>query len=104
MSKKNKWRKEIIRRGDKIDPNDIFIFYGWECQHCGVHTPQELRGTSDPEAPTMDHIIPLSEGGEHVYNNVILLCRRCNCYIKSKIKGFQIGKNKIKIVKKKKKS
>lgn len=75
-------RLKIYQRGDKIEPRRVFIMYGWECQNCGGHTPEELMGKIHPDAPTIDHIIPLSQGGEHIYSNVQLLCRRCNCYVK----------------------
>ncbi len=30
-------------------------------------------------AGTIDHIIPLSQGGEHSYKNTQLACFECNC-------------------------
>lgn len=36
------------------------------CQYCGSH------------ADSIDHIIPRSRGGEHVWENVVAACRRCN--------------------------
>lgn len=50
----------------------------WRCQLCGVSTPKRLRGTTDPRAPELDHIIPLSAGGPHLPHNVQCACRQCN--------------------------
>lgn len=51
---------------------------GWVCQICGIPTPREKRGTQEPDAPTIDHIVPLSAGGAHSYANVQCACLRCN--------------------------
>jgi 5-methylcytosine-specific restriction endonuclease McrA len=41
-------------------------------------------GNSIRSAPTMDHVIPLSKGGEHSVANVVASCRRCNSKKKDK--------------------
>lgn len=51
---------------------------GWTCYLCGQPTPPELRGTYEPNAPELDHIVPLSKGGAHIKENVACICRRCN--------------------------
>lgn len=38
----------------------------------------ELKGLNKPNSPELDHIIPISKGGHHLYSNVQLLCRACN--------------------------
>ena len=60
----NKWR--------------VFERDGWRCKLCGVRTPRRLSGTTRPNAPQLDHIVPLSQGGDHVETNVQCACRRCN--------------------------
>jgi 5-methylcytosine-specific restriction endonuclease McrA len=50
----------------------------WTCMICGAPTPRHLRGTYEPNAPEVDHIIPVSKGGEHSYRNTQCACRRCN--------------------------
>jgi 5-methylcytosine-specific restriction endonuclease McrA len=37
------------------------------CAYCGSH-----------EAVTLDHVVPLSRGGDHEIGNVVPCCRRCN--------------------------
>lgn len=38
----------------------------WSCQYCAA------------AAENLDHVIPRSRGGEHVWENVVAACRRCN--------------------------
>ena len=47
----------------------------WTCQLCGVKTPKRLRGQNHPQAPELDHIIPLERGGEHSRRNGFPLAR-----------------------------
>ena len=56
----------------------VFDKHGWKCANCGIDTPKELKGTKDKAAPELDHIVPISKGGAHLYSNVQLLCKRCN--------------------------
>src|SRR6266568_455589 len=44
----------------------VFARDGWACQYCGG------------PAENVDHVIPKSRGGEHVWENVVAACRRCN--------------------------
>ena len=50
----------------------------WTCQLCGEPTPKSLRGTCDPRAPELDHILPIAAGGAHVPENCQCACRECN--------------------------
>ena len=53
---------------------------GWRCQLCGIATPKKLRGTRLPNAPEVDHVVPLSAPGTpgHVPENCQCACRACN--------------------------
>lgn len=73
-----KRRRSIERKGDSINPYAVLVQYAYTCAHCAIHTPKELRGTTHPQAPEIDHIIPLSKGGTHTHANIQLLCRQCN--------------------------
>jgi hypothetical protein len=50
----------------------------WRCQNCGRETPRSSMGSKEPNAPELDHWIPLALGGHHIWENVCCLCRRCN--------------------------
>ena len=63
---------------ETVDPLGVFERDGWRCQLCGARTPKERRGTYHDRAPELDHILPLSKGGEHSYANTQCACRRCN--------------------------
>jgi hypothetical protein len=63
---------------ETVNAITVFNRDGWRCQLCGVSTPQRLRGTFEPRAPELDHIIPIAKGGEHSYRNTQCACRQCN--------------------------
>lgn len=48
-------RRELLRRDHHV------------CQYCG--STKQL---------TIDHIVPLSKGGKHTWDNVVTACERCN--------------------------
>ena len=72
---------------EEIDPLEIFERDKWRCRLCRRKTPQELRGTREPNAPELDHIIPLSLGGPHTRKNVQCLCATCNRKKSAKYEG-----------------
>ena len=73
-------RRANIRntKTENIDPFRIFDEYNWHCYICGVETPKDKRGTYEPNAPELDHIIPLAKGGTHMKDNLACCCRECN--------------------------
>lgn len=83
---KSKWRAATVRRrarlrnceSENFDPFEIFERDKWRCYLCGVRVLKSLRGTRQDRAPELDHIIPLSKGGDHLRTNVACSCRRCN--------------------------
>jgi 5-methylcytosine-specific restriction endonuclease McrA len=52
-------RSALSRRG-------VFARDGGRCQYCGSR------------AESIDHVHPKSRGGQHVWENVVAACRRCN--------------------------
>ena len=59
-------------------PSTVFDRDGWRCRACHRSTPPELRGTFEDRAPELDHVVPLSKGGDHSMENTQCLCRACN--------------------------
>lgn len=57
---------------------EIFERDGWKCGICRQKVAPNLR-YPDPMAPTLDHIVPVSEGGLNEAANLRLTHLRCNC-------------------------
>ena len=54
------------RRRAPLTRRAVFVRDGHACQYCGRR------------AESIDHVIPRSRGGRHVWENVVACCRRCN--------------------------
>ena len=50
----------------------------WHCHWCAASTPRELMGTHEPNAPELDHVVPIAAGGLHSPDNLVCACRSCN--------------------------
>lgn len=72
---------------ESVNPLEVFERDKWRCHLCGVKTDKKLRGKHEALSPELDHIIPLSEGGEHSYRNTACSCRSCNSRKGAKPKG-----------------
>jgi 5-methylcytosine-specific restriction endonuclease McrA len=60
-------RKEILDRDN------------WTCQCCGIKVHDNSIGEwNTPDKAHIDHIIPISKGGNSELNNLRVLCRTCN--------------------------
>ena len=77
-------RKRCRRYGVYYDGSfsreDVFERDGYICQICGIKcNPNDYGwGTNGATHPTIDHIIPLSKGGTHTWDNVQCACGLCN--------------------------
>ncbi|PYC75203.1 hypothetical protein C7C45_04865 [Micromonospora arborensis] len=65
---------ELVKR------REVFERDGWLCQLCGEPTLRET-GT-DPRSASVDHTIPLTEGGSHTYDNTVTAHLACNVWEK----------------------
>ena len=81
QKRRAKARRRAICRGaaaDQIDPLAVFRRDKYRCHMCGCKTRAEARGTCDPLAPELDHLVSLADGGQHTWGNVACACRSCN--------------------------
>lgn len=65
------------RSGERFSATGIYERDGWHCRLCGEIVDRSLP-CLHPDAPTIDHIIPISRGGKHIRANVQLAHRKCN--------------------------
>lgn len=72
---------------ERVQPFLVFARDGWRCQLCGCATPKRLLGTTSRRKPTIDHIVPISRGGQHSYANVQCACAACNNRKSARTKG-----------------
>ena len=63
---------------EDFNPVEVFERDGYICQLCGIKTRPDYKNQFHPKKPNLDHIIPLSRGGEHSRLNTQCLCRHCN--------------------------
>ena len=60
--------KVPYHRRTALSRRAIFARDNHRCQYCGA------------EADSIDHVMPRSRGGQHIWENVAAACRRCNLY------------------------
>jgi HNH endonuclease len=75
---------EVHRTRDRRTDGLVYHRAGWRCQmpEClcpdGREIDQVLRTTTQPWAPSIDHVIPLAEGGVDRLENKRAAHRKCN--------------------------
>lgn len=73
-------------RSVPLTRNAVFARDGHRCQYC------------DGPAESIDHVVPRSRGGQHVWENVVAACRRCNLRKGSRFleeTGFHLDKRPV---------
>jgi len=70
-------RRAVMAQGDDICHLTVFERDEWMCHLCDTLIDRKLRGDAWMRA-TLDHVIPISRGGLHVYENVKASHWRCN--------------------------
>lgn len=64
MPKRGNWKRQLFHR-DK-----------WLCQYCGIQV--QGRDQYQTNAATVDHVIPLADGGMSIQSNMVTACKGCN--------------------------
>lgn len=62
---------------DYVDPLEIFVKDSWICGICGSQIERDLEWP-DPRAASLDHIIPVADGGTHEAENLQASHLICN--------------------------
>ena len=72
-------RKALLKNAKvtKFSDYEIFIRDGYKCHLCGAKLNPRQK-VPHPKAPTIDHVIPISCGGNHTRRNVKCACFMCN--------------------------
>lgn len=88
-SNKKNWRNAYLIRKRRaksnglyerdISVNGIIERDGDNCYLCGNKVDRDSHYTSN-RYPTIEHVVPLSKGGTHTWDNVKLAHRLCNMY------------------------
>lgn len=62
----------------RVSRHKIYSRDHYVCHLCQKKTDPS-KSVPHPNAPTIDHIVPLAKGGTHEPSNVATACFRCNC-------------------------
>ena len=78
-SNSNQRRRARLRGAtiERFTKEEIFIRDSWRCKLCGKKLKPGAK-FPHPLYPTIDHIVPLSKGGQHTRLNVQAACFICN--------------------------
>jgi hypothetical protein len=63
------------KQRDLLIAQAIHDRHNWRCFYCGVEV--KTRSTRKT-LPNLDHVVPLSRGGDHSEENLITCCGSCN--------------------------
>jgi 5-methylcytosine-specific restriction endonuclease McrA len=74
--KKNYAKRKLLLKNatctlTAIEWNEILQEYKYSCAYCGVKFNEDVQ-------VTVDHVTPLSKGGNHTKDNVVPACADCN--------------------------
>lgn len=77
---RNRRYKHLKERGlfdNSVTLENVFNKFNGVCNSCGSKLNFNCNCNAN-QYPSIDHIVPLSKGGTHTWENVQLLCRGCN--------------------------
>ena len=71
-------RRSAMVEGEPFRKRDVFDRDGWKCWLCDGDVDPEVK-YPNPASASVDHVIPVSCGGVHSFENVRLAHLGCNC-------------------------
>ena len=81
-------RRRALKKGATVEnftPDEVYERDGWTCGLCSEPVDSHLKWP-DPMSVSLDHVIPLSRGGEHSRANT--QCAHLSCNVR---KGAQVA-------------
>lgn len=75
---------------EPIQPRRVFARDGWRCGICGRKVDKRLKAPN-PMRASLDHIVPMSKGGDHLLANVQCAHLRCNVGKRERGGGEQLA-------------
>lgn len=69
--------RQRIATFERVSLAEIAERDGWVCRICGQNVDRSLK-SPHPGSPSLDHITPLANGGQHTAGNLQLAHRICN--------------------------
>lgn len=77
-------------RYERVDRTKVYERDGWKCGICQRKVNRRLKAPH-PMSASLDHIVPMSLGGDHLYVNCQLAHHRCNSLKSSSGSGDQLA-------------
>jgi 5-methylcytosine-specific restriction endonuclease McrA len=77
LAKVKSYNRRKAYASNKIDKLFVFELSDWICVLCHTKIDNSLR-IPNPDAVTLEHLIPLSRGGKHIDTNVGPAHAHCN--------------------------
>lgn len=71
LMKQNGWEPGVTRPA-------LRKIHGDDCRYCGITMTFSPFNGYEPARATIEHILPLSRGGSHTFDNACLCCWQCN--------------------------
>lgn len=75
---------------DQVDPVEVFERDRWKCGVCLARIDRQLKWPH-PMSATLDHLVPVSQGGEHTKANLRAAHFRCNVQRSNRGGGEQLA-------------
>jgi predicted nucleic acid-binding Zn ribbon protein len=75
---------------ERFDKRGVFARDNWTCQICGLPVEREEKFPA-PFSPSIDHIIPISRGGDHIPENTQCTHLSCNMRKSNNLEVVNVG-------------